>query len=235
MLIIAAEYDGPSYLTALNRRTGEPVWRTPRTTGITFSTPSINTVDGRDLLTISGHDQVACYDPATGRLLWSVEGTTAATCGTTVWDGDLIFASGGYPKAETLAIRATGQGQVLWKNGQKCYEESMLAYRGYLYALTGKGVLYCFQGNDGRQMWQRRLRGPVSASPVLAGGHIYWANEHGTMYVFKLETRACELVAENQLGDEAFASPAVSGNQLFLRVAAHVGDSRQEYLYCIGN
>lgn len=234
-VIIAAEYDGDSFITALNRKTGQQVWRTPRPDNITFSTPSIVVIGKQELLAISGGDQVACFDPATGRPLWAVEGTTAATCGTIVWDGDILFASGGYPKAETVAIRVAARGgEVLWKNQQQCYEESMLAYRGYLYAFTGKGVLYCFRASDGKPMWQKRLRGAVSASPVLAGGHIYWANERGTMYVFKPDPQACELVAENVLGDESFASPAVSGNQIFLRVAVHAGDARQEYLYCIG-
>ncbi|HWA98964.1 MAG TPA: PQQ-binding-like beta-propeller repeat protein, partial [Pirellulales bacterium] len=233
-VIVAAEFDGDSSLTALDRRTGAMVWRTPRPANITFSTPSINVIGARELLTISGNDQVSCYDPATGRPLWSVDATTLATCGTVVWDGDLLFASGGFPKSETVGIRVGDRGTVLWKNQQKCYEESMLAYRGHLYALTGKGVLYCFRGDDGQQMWQQRLHGPVSASPVLAGGHIYWANERGTMYVFKPKPDACELVAENVLGDESFASPAVSGDRLFLRVAKREGDLRQEYLVCIG-
>lgn len=231
-VIIAAEYDGTSHITALNRKTGAPVWRTPRPSNITFSTPSINVIGDRELLTLTGADKVACFDPASGKPLWAADGTTAATCGTTVWDGDIIFASGGYPKAETIAVRATGE--VLWKNQQKCYEQSMIAYQGYLYALTDNGVLYCFQGSDGKEMWRERLQGPVSASPVLAGGHIYWANERGTHFVFKPNPERCEMVAAVQLGDESMASPAVSGNQLLLRVATGAGPARQEYLYCIG-
>lgn len=69
---------------------------------------------------------------------------------------------------------------------------------------------------------------------MLAGGHIYWANEHGMTYVFKPNPQSYELVAENLLGDESFASPAVSGNHLFLRFAAREGNKRQEYLCCIG-
>lgn len=234
-VIIAAEYDGPSHITAYDRRTGELVWRTPRPENMTFSTPAILSVGGRDLLAISGADKVACYDPATGAPLWTVDGTTAATCGTIVADGDILFASGGYPKAETIAVRAVGdRGEVLWKNKEKCYEQSMIAVDGYLYALTDQGVLYCFQGNDGREMWRERLRGPVSASPVLAGGHVYWSNELGTTYVFKPNPARLELIAENQLGDESFASPTVVGNRIFLRVASSESGTRQEFLYCLG-
>ncbi len=150
-----------------------------------------------------------------------------------MWDGDVVFASGGYPQSETVAIKADGSGEVLWQNGQKCYEQSMLATGGHLYALTGDGILFCWRGSDGQEMWKHRLRGPVSASPILAGGHIYWANELGTLYAFKPNPDKFELVSENQLGDESFASPAVGGNHLFLRVAKR-GPQRPEFLYCLG-
>jgi len=69
---------------------------------------------------------------------------------------------------------------------------------------------------------------------VLAGGHVYWANELGTHYVFKPNPQRLEIVAENQLGREAFAGPAICGGQLFLRTALQVGGKRQEFLYCFG-
>ncbi len=233
-IIVAAEYDGPSYLAALDRRTGKPVWRTPRPTNISYSPPIVAHVAGRDQLLLSGADKVVSYNPETGAELWSTPGTTAATCGTMVWEDDIVVASGGYPKAQTLAIRADGSGKVLWQNSQKCYEQSLLAHAGYVYGLTDGGTIYCWRLGDGQEMWKRRLHGPVSASPVLAGGKIYWANEHGVMYVFKPNPQQFELVSENQLGQSSFASPAVSGRQLFLRVASETADTLQETLYCIG-
>ena len=234
-VIISAEYDGNSFLTALDRKTGEPVWKTPRPRIISFSSPVITNVGGKDQMLISGSDMVASYDPTNGKKLWTQQGTSAATCGTMVWDGDIVFASGGFPKAETLAVKvdATG-GKVLWRNNQKCYEQSMLAHAGYLYGLTDSGVMFCWRGSDGKEMWKERLTGPVSASPVLAGGHIYWANELGTMYVFRPNHERFELVEENKIGTSSFPSPAICGGQIFLRVAQNTGNGRQEMLYCFG-
>lgn len=233
-VIIAAEHDGESYLAALDRATGKQVWKTPRPGGITFSSPVVAHVAGRDQLLLSGVDQVASYNPNTGEKLWSTPGTTAATCGTMVWEGDIVFASGGFPKPETLAVRADGSGKVLWRNNQKLYEQSMLAHAGYVYALNDNGIMFCWRGEDGKEMWSQRLQGPVSSSPVLAGGHIYWANELGTWYVFKPNPNAFELVAENRLGEEAFPSPAISGGQIFIRTATGSGANRHEFLYCLG-
>lgn len=234
-VIVSAEYDGDSFIAALDRVTGKPAWKARRPRNITFSSPVVGHVGGKDQLLLSGAEKVSAYDPRNGKPLWDTPGTTFATCGSMVWEGDIVYASGGYPKPETLAVRADGSGDVLWRNSQKCYEQSMLAYDGYLYALTDNGVIFCWRGADGQEMWKQRLAGPVSASPVLAGGHIYWANELGTLYVFRPNPERFELVAENQIGNDSFASPAICGGQIFLRVAQRTDDARQEWLYCFGS
>lgn len=234
VVIIAAEHDGASYIVAYDRATGNERWRATRPTNITFSSPVIAKVAGRDQMLISGSERVASYDPSNGRLLWAVPGTTAATCGTMVWHDNLVIASGGYPKAETIAVVADGSRRIAWKNNQKCYEQSMIIVDGYLYGLTDKGVMYCWRAKDGQEMWRERLAGPVSASPVYAGGNIYWANERGTCYVFRPNPQRFELIAENRLGNESFASPAVANNQMYLRVAMGRKPNRSEYLFCIG-
>lgn len=233
-VIIASEYDGESFITALDRKTGKQVWRSKRLPLMSFSSPVVGNVAGKDQLLISGQEFVASYDPHSGKPNWATKGTTFATCGTMVWEGDTVFASGGFPKSETIAIRADGSNTVLWSNNQKLYEQSMLVHDGYLYGLTGNGVLFCWHGETGKEQWKQRLSGPVSASPVLAGGNIYWANEAGTMYVYRPNPQKFELVAENTIGNSAFASPAICGGQIFLRVGDGEGPGRQEWLYCFG-
>ena len=234
-VIIASEYDGDSFITALDRVTGKQVWQTKRLPQLSFSTPSIGRVAGQDQLLISGQNLVASYNPQTGKANWGAPGTTFATCGTMVWDGDIVFASGGYPKSETIAVRADGSKKVLWTNNQKCYEQSMIVHEGHVYALSDNGVMFCWNGETGKEMWRERLSGPVSASPVLAGGHIYWAKEAGTIYVFKPTPEKFDLVATNTLGNSAFASPAICGGQIFLRVGEGDGAGYQEWLYCFAN
>ena len=231
-VIYSTEYDGDSFLTALDRVTGKQVWQTPRLQSISFSSPVVGRVAGKDQLLLSGQNLVASYDPVNGHANWAVMGTTFATCGTMVWEGDIAFASGGYPKAETIAVRADGSKKVLWTNNHKCYEQSMIVHNHHLYGLTDNGVMLCWNGETGKEMWKQRLAGPVSASPVLANGHIYWSNEAGSVYVFHPTPEKFELVAENKLGNSAFASPAICGGQIFLRVGEGEGDQRQEWLYC---
>ncbi|MBN8626868.1 MAG: PQQ-binding-like beta-propeller repeat protein [Planctomycetes bacterium] len=234
LVIVASEFDGESFLAAFDTAGGKEAWRVKRPSNISFSSPVVAPLAGRDQMVLSGSDSVASYDPASGELLWSTAAGTTATCGTAVWVDDIIMTSGGFPDSITCAVKADGSGKLLWENKQKCYEQSMLAHDGHLYALTDNGIAYCWRASDGQEMWKQRLKGPVSSSPVLADGRIYWANERGTHYVCKATPASFELLAENQLGDESFASPAALGDKLYIRAASGAGGSRQEYLYCLG-
>lgn len=233
-VLFTFEYDGPSAIVALDRQSGEVRWRIDRPQSTSFSTPVVMTHDGLDYLLISGIDKVCAYNPADGKLKWETKGTTMATCGTMVWDQGIVFASGGYPRAETIAIDVK-TGKALWKNNQKAYEQSMVAHAGYLYSLTDNGVLFCWDGKSGEEKWKQRLSGPVSASGVLVDNRIYWANEKGDLFVFEANPDRYTQLAKNKVGDESFASPAICGDQVFLRVATFEGDKRQEYLMCFGN
>ena len=230
-VIFTYEYDGPCALVALSRQDGSEAWRTDRKESITFSSPVVANHEGKDYLLISGGDSVAAYDPMNGKQRWITPGTTMATCGTMVWDSGVVYASGGYPKAETIAIDIA-TGKSLWKNNQKAYEQSMVAADGHLYSLTDSGVVYCWDGKTGKEKWKQRLAGPVSASGVLVNGKIYWANEAGQLWVFEADPSKYVEVSKNQIGDEAFASPAICGGQVFLRIAKTKGSEREEFLMC---
>jgi hypothetical protein len=83
-------------------------------------------------------------------------------------------------------------------------------------------------------MWKGRLGGTFSASLVLVGDNLWATNESGHTFIFKANSKHFEKVAENQLGDEVFATPAVCGNRVYHHVAETSGGVRQERLYCLG-
>lgn len=231
-LIVSGDCDTIAWVKALGTKSGELVWEQERPAKLNWSSPIIATVAGREQLFISGCEMMASYNPKTGLPLWTTPCLTMATCGTVVWDADTVYASGGYPRKETVAVKADGTGLVVWKNQVKCYEQSMLIHNGYLYGIDDNGIAYCWEAKTGREMWKERLQGPVSASPVLVGDTIYASNERGVTFVFKADPRRFNAIARNQLGDESFATPTVVDNRIYIRVA---GRGRQETLYAIGN
>ncbi len=232
-LIVTAECDTSSWMKALDVKTGRVLWQQRRPQSLNWASPIVAELGGREQLVISGGHMIAAYDPASGQPLWTARCLTMATCGTCVWDDGIVVASGGFPDAETAAVAADGSGRVLWSNRVKCYEQSMLCHDGHVYALADSGVAYCWDVRSGREMWKKRLAGPVSASPLLVGDTIYASNEKGTTFVFQASPQRFRLIARNQLGQESFASPVVADGVLYLRVAEGRRSRRQEWLYAI--
>ncbi|MEM1295303.1 MAG: PQQ-binding-like beta-propeller repeat protein [Verrucomicrobiota bacterium] len=233
-VIVSAEFADGGYLAAFSSETGLGIWRTPRDKATSYSSPIVGNVAGRDQLLISGGEKISSYDPANGQLVWQVDGGTSATAGTMIWTPTQVYASGGFPTKETIAVVADGSRRIAWKNQEKCYEQSLLAYDGHLYAINDGGIAMCWKASDGRELWKERLGGPVSASPVLVGDRIYATNERGQTFVFRASPTKFELLATNQLGDESFATPAVCDSRVYHRVATYEGENRQEWLYCLG-
>ncbi|MFH1922986.1 MAG: PQQ-binding-like beta-propeller repeat protein [Planctomycetota bacterium] len=117
------------------------------------------------------------------------------------------------------------RGGFMRSNGKGSHASSTLLADGLLYMVEDGGEATCFDAATGAVIWQAELDGNFSSSPVLAGGHVYIVNEAGVAYVFKAG-RNFELVAQNDLGDGGFATPAVCGGRIYLRTLHH--------LYCLG-
>ena len=230
-LFVTCVSNGDSYVLALNPANGDEIYRIQQPKATSYSVPVVATVAGKRQLLMYGGQQVAGYNAETGEQLWRTPAPWVTTCGTMVWDGDLVFASGGFPPQQTMAIRADGSGKIVWQNPVKVYEQSMIVVDGYLYAQAEKGVVYCWRCSDGKEMWSARTRGPESASPVFAGGNLYFTNELGTTFVIEPNPKKFELVATNQLGSSSFASMTILDNRIYTRVA---DANRQEWLYCLG-
>jgi outer membrane protein assembly factor BamB len=150
-----------------------------------------------------------------------------------VTDGKHVFTSGGYPRNHVAAVKADGSG-IAWDNKTRVYVPSMLFRDGHLYAVMDEGNAVCWKTDTGTEVWKGRLGGTFSASPVLVGEHILATNEAGKTYVFKANPKEFDLVAENQLGNEVFATSTVCGGRIYMRIAVKQNGTRQEKLACIG-
>ena len=232
-VIIAVDCEGGGTLLALDRETGRHVWKTSRVGRTNYASPVVGHVAGRDQLLIGGLDMLASYDPTSGKPFWDAPAISMQTSGTPVWEGDLVFAAGGYPVGNAAGVQADGSGTIAWTNNHRIFEQSLLVYQGHVYAVNDAGIALCWESRTGREVWKQRLKGPFSASPTLVGDRIYLCNELGTTWVYRATPRGYEQLAVNQLGTIAFASPTICGGQIYLRVANLVDQERRETLYCL--
>jgi len=234
LVIVSADNRGGGVIAALNRDTGDLVWTQPRPRIPNYTSPALVQASGRAQVVLAGCNLISSFDPANGKKLWEVNGSTEECVVTPVTDGTRIFTSGGYPKNHTLAVFADGSSRVAWQNTARVYVPSMIQKDGYLYAVMDAGLAVCWEADSGKEMWKERLGGDFFASPVMVGNRIYATNVRGKTFVFEATPNHFEILAQNQLCDEAYASPVICGSRIYLRVAVHA-DKREEFLYCIGN
>lgn len=231
-VIVNGDHDGPGYIVALDRATGKTIWKTPRPNNTrSYCTPIIRRIAGRSQMVLSGSLCVASYDPDTGAQHWIMDGPTEQYVASLVYNGELLFMTCGYPDRFMQAIRPTGTGNVtdthvLWQKDQDCsYVPSPIAVGSYFLLTADNGVATCLEAKTGTILWRQRLGPHYSASLVTANGLVYFLSDKGVMTIVKPGPELA-VVARNELGEETYASPAISGGRIFLRGTAH--------LYCIG-
>jgi outer membrane protein assembly factor BamB len=234
LVLVSADNQGTGVVAGLERATGKIVWTQSRPKLPNYASPTILHVAGRDQLLMSGCDLVSSFEPLTGKKLWEIKGSTTECVTAPVTDGEHIYVTGGYPTGHVASVRADGSGKVAWQSGTKVYVPSMVADRGYLYAVLDDGYAVCLQWDTGKVQWKQRLEGGFTASLVLVGERLFATNESGRTFIFKATPKAYEEIGQNQLGKETLPTPAICGGRIYTRVATQANGRRQEMLYCIG-
>jgi outer membrane protein assembly factor BamB len=234
LVIVSADNKSGGAIAGLDRATGQIVWRHDRPKTPNYPSPVVLEVAGRTQLLMTGCNLVAGFDPLTGERLWEIPGATTECVTSTVTDGERIYTSGGYPRNHVAAIEADGSGKIAWENATRVYVPSMLVHASHLFAVADAGFAVCWDAATGVERWKGRLGGTFSSSPVLVGDRVYVTNEAGQTYIFRADPERFELLGENALGNECFATPAICGGRIYTRVAERDGETRQEFLYCLG-
>lgn len=234
LVIVSADNKGGGVIAGLDRQTGDIVWSHSRPKLPNYVSPVILTAAGREQLVLTGCDLVTALDPLSGKVLWETKGSTTECVTSTLTDGRNVFTSGGYPKNHVSAIAADGTGKVVWENTSRVYVPSLIRKDMHLYGVLDDGFAACWRCDSGKEVWKERLGGTFSALPVLVGDTIYATNEAGKTFVFAASPGGYASLAENKLGDSAFATQTICGGRIYTRVATNVNGRRVETLYCLG-
>jgi outer membrane protein assembly factor BamB len=228
LLILQHDQQANSYVLALDKRTGDEVWRAERVEESAWAQPLVVEYEGSKQL-ITSSTRVRTYDLETGELIWEAGGLGGNAIPAVVQvSDDMVIALTGWRNANLLAIKLGGKGDITgnpdyikWTNQRgNSYTPSPLLDDGILYLLADNGMLSAFDALTGEVHYmQQRMPGFPSykASPVAAGGNLYTASENGMATVIKLG-KQFEVVAANSMGDEMFvSSPVIVDGDLFLR------------------
>jgi outer membrane protein assembly factor BamB len=225
-LIFSIDGTDKQMVVALDRKTGEVAWKTPRNTkpakAFSFCTPLLITEGGVEQLISPGSDVVMSLDPKTGKEIWRVQFSGYSIVPRPVYGNGIVYLSTGYDTPVLYAIKVNGKGDVTnthvaWKAEKVAPRNaSPLLVGNDLYVVTDGGLLTCLDAKTGTERWNERVGGAFSSSPIYAGGLVYLLDETGATTIFK-PGESFDLVAKNKLGERTQASYAVDGKALLLR------------------
>lgn len=238
MIVVPWDHDGgSSCLFALDKTTGETIWKTDRADEeSSWATPLIVSHGGASQIIMNGETYFRGYDLATGAELWRYERKTKRSIPSPVAANGLVYVVSGSPGACLGAFDLKGRGDikgtksVVWELTRDTPDiASPLLSGDRLYFIKGRaGILSCVAAAAGTRHYQSRVPGlkNVYASPVAAGGHVYLTDRDGTTVVIEDSTQL-KVVATNSIGETVTGTPALIGNDLII-----LGES---HLYCFTN
>jgi len=236
LLIVPFDGCDVQFLVALDRKTGKTVWKTRRSvdysgfqydTRKAFCTPRVIEVAGRRQLISPTAKAIIAYNPDTGKELWKVRTTGFSIIPRPLFGHGLLYVVTDCSRPELWALKPGGQGgrtkaRIVWKARKNMPQRSSLLLIGdLLFGMTHRGHAVCLEAKTGKVVWEQRIGGAYSASPLYADGRIYMFNERRGTTVIQ-PARKYKVLAANRLDGRIMASPAIAGKAIFLRTDTHL-------------
>lgn len=229
LVIVPKEHEGESEIVALDRSTGDVVWRVPRKSRTTWATPCVfrNAAGKPELIFSSYEHGITSLRPSNGKLNWETDvfakGHFESTIGSPIVAGKIVLGMSGYlsVRQEVIAVRPAGSDPdaakpvyTLDRGAPLC--TTPLAVGDLLFMWADEGIVSCADVRTGKVHWQKRVGGKYYASPVAVGGHVYNISTDGTVVVLAAGVRY-SLVSRMKLGEGSHSTPAIAGGVMYLR------------------
>ena len=235
-IVILWDHEGDSFLYIINKKTGEDILKIARDERTSWASPLVVDVNGKDQVITSATAKIRSYDLQTGEVIWTCTGMTSNVIPNPIVDKDIAYLMSGFRGNALKAIDlskakgdVSGTDAIVWEYNQDTpYTPSALLANDRLYFLrSNNGDLTCLDAADGKVNYSlEKLEGTgtIFASPVGVEDRLYIGSQSGITYVVKQGPKF-EILSKNTLEDGNFASPAIVGNEIFIRGF--------QYLYCI--
>jgi outer membrane protein assembly factor BamB len=236
-VIVLCDRQKDSFIAAFDLKTGKEMWRTARAEIPSWATPGIVQSQARTEIVTNAARAIRGYDAATGKELWTLGPNSEIPCPTPISGQGLIFVTSGYAPVQPIyAIKIGSNGNLTLKEGKEssesiswskkaggAYLPSPILYGDLLYVVNINGILGAYDAKSGDRIYQQRIDtgGSFTASPVAAGGNLYFATEDGDIYVVKAGPKY-ELIAKNPMGEAMLATPAWADDMLIVRGEHHL-------------
>ncbi|HJN90125.1 MAG TPA: PQQ-binding-like beta-propeller repeat protein [Verrucomicrobiota bacterium] len=217
VLVAQVENDSESFTAGLSRENGANIWKLSRPKSSNWTTATVQkTRTGAELVLLQSGKGIHAVNPKNGEVIWHYS-DGASTIPSSVLAGGVLYV----PSHGVTALELSDDGRSFkqkWRSSRlRPATASPLVHRERVYSLNNAGVLTCGDTDSGRRLWQLRLDGPYSGSPVVADNHLYAFNEEGKVQVVDLSAPEGRIAGEMELGEMILCSPAISNGAIYVR------------------
>ncbi|HEY0985074.1 outer membrane protein assembly factor BamB family protein [Schlesneria sp.] len=237
LLIFNVDGRDVQYVVALDKFTGSTVWKTDRSADFQdvrpdlrkcYGTPIVVESEGQRQLVSVGARGTMAYDIGTGKELWKVTYGGWSIAPRPVYGHGMVYLINAYINPELWAVKLGGAGDITethiaWKHTKTMPSRpSPLLVDDLLYLISSDGVATCLEATSGKVVWQERISGKFSASPLYARGRVYFFDENSVTTVIESGRHFSKLAVNVMDNEELMATPAVAGDSLYVRTATHL-------------
>ncbi|MEN8118155.1 MAG: PQQ-binding-like beta-propeller repeat protein [Bacteroidota bacterium] len=238
-LIVHLEGTEDPYVAALNKKTGETIWKSVRPAEIydplepvyrkSYQTPIVIEVDGKELLISNSAYLCFAHDVNTGEVVWTIEYGYDSTVSQPLYYDGWVYVNSGWIFLDNTpyftrqyAVDPTGEGDVTNTHVKWMYEDEVpqiptpVIIDGKMYMVHDRGMATCLDAKSGKVIWKHKLKGNFNSSPIYAAGNIYFINVKGECTIIK-PSDSFQLVAQNDVEGIVKAVPAFVGDKMVLR------------------
>jgi outer membrane protein assembly factor BamB len=232
VLILQCDVRGESFVTALDLKSGEELWKQIRDEYPTWCTPNIYENDGKKYVVLNGYKHRGAYEFESGKEIWKMSGGGDVPVPTPVIGENLIYFNSAHGRSSPIyAVKKSAIGDITLKEdelsseyvqwsipGGASYMHSLLLYDGLLYNMRWNGQLTCLDPLTGEQIYREKLGKAESfiASPVAADGRLYIVNDLGLVYIIA-SGKEFELLKTIPLDDICMVVPAITDGLIVFR------------------
>jgi len=206
------------HVLALDKKSGELLWKTERDYGDAYSTPAPFVHDGTQCLAVFGGDGLAVIERKTGKAVAFFEWKTRydVNAATPVVIGeDRIFIGSGYGHGCAMLKLEKGELKPLWESKlMKTQMSGAVLYRDHLYGYDDS-ALQCLD-LAGEEKWSERLG---KAALLLADGKIIGQSSRGELVIAEAQPEGyAELYRRKILdGGVYWTTPVLCDGLIYLR------------------
>lgn len=220
-VIVQVESDAEAFACGVDTVSGETKWQIERPRAANWTSPSMlpATADQPALALLQSSKGLTAVDPESGKIVWNFEKGASTIPSATVSNGSIVIPSNGL-----TAIRpSAGAFEELWNAaGLSPATSSPVVLDDMAFVMNSAGVLSAGNTKSGERLWQLRLKGSFSSTPIAAGGYLYAFSESGTAFVVKPEADKGVIVSELDLAETILCSPGAANGALYVRSDQHL-------------